>query len=202
MSSSLLKLLPVKPPKELLPVLAECHLVADEKETEYFNLFAAIVKSTRPSDAVDWLYVKSIVDLTWDIRRERTIKAGIIEMTRKEIVLDFLKATAGDPASAITHFYRVFQADNEANQWALSPAARKAINDKLGERGISPTEVLSKAYIKAAAHIDAIERRIGQYEAQKLVILREIERRSARFSRLLEKASNDVVDTEFKEAAE
>ena len=46
---------------------------------------------------IDWLYTKSVGDLTWEIKREQAIKVGIIELIRKEIVLDLLKTTRNSP---------------------------------------------------------------------------------------------------------
>ena len=117
MRKSLIKDLPVKPPKGIHRFLEDFHLAGDETAEEYFDLFSAIADETNPSNAMDWLDTKDIVDLTWDIRRERRIKAGIVELTQKEIILGQLKGTHGDPASVETHAYRIFEADNEANRW-------------------------------------------------------------------------------------
>ena len=80
--------------------------------------------------------------------------------------------------------------------------ARKEINERLAARGFPVVEVLAKAYVKVAADIDRVDRRIANYEARKMVLLREIEHRNERLSRSLEKASAEVIDAEFSEAAE
>ena len=43
---------------------------------------------------------------------------------------------------------------------------------------------------------------VASYEMRKMVVLREIERRNDRLSRQLQKASSEVLDAEFSEAAE
>jgi hypothetical protein len=100
------------------------------------------------------------------------------------------------------NIYNIFGADNELRQWAANPAAKKEINERLAARGFPASEILARAYIKAAADIDRVDRRIANYEARKIVILREIELRNERLSRALEKASADGIDGEFTEAAE
>ena len=61
---------------------------------------------------------------------------------------------------------------------------------------------LALAYIKGVAEIDAVDRHIASYEMRKMLILREIERRNERLSRQLGKASSEILDAEFSEAAE
>jgi hypothetical protein len=73
------------------------------------------VASAKPADAIDWLHVKCVADLTWEIRREQAIKVGIIKLMQKEIVLDLLKTTHDAPCALESHLYRIFSAANAAN---------------------------------------------------------------------------------------
>jgi hypothetical protein len=56
--------------------------------------------------------------------------------------------------------------------------------------------------MRGAAHIEAIDKRIASYEARRVGIVREIERRNERFARDLDTASSSILDGEFSEAAE
>jgi hypothetical protein len=201
-SRSLAKILPIKPPKELVPFLDDPPLVGDETTEDYFRLFTAIVIAAKPTDAIDWLYVKSVVDLTWEHRRELAIKARIIKLMQKEIVLDLLKTTHEAPTSLESNVYRIFNATDEANRWTVDPTARTEIDAKLAAKGYPASEVLARAYIKGASQIDAVDRRIASYEDRRMVALREIERRNEKLARQLEKASSEIIDAEFSEAAE
>ena len=78
MSKSLIEALSIKPPKELQPFLEDFHLVGDEAAEDYINLFVAIAMAAKPADTIDWLYIKDVADLTWEIQPERAIKAAII----------------------------------------------------------------------------------------------------------------------------
>jgi len=48
---------------------------------------------------------------------------------------------------------------------------------------------------------DVIDKRTASYEYRRNATLREMDLRSERMARLLEKASSDVIDGEFTEAA-
>jgi hypothetical protein len=199
---SLVNIPTIKPPKKLIQFLDDPPLVGNEKAEDYYDLFAVIVEGTKPRDAIDWLHVKCLVDLTWEIRRERAIKAGIVELMRKEIVLDLLKSTRGDSASLDTHMYRIFDAAGEANKWASDPQAQKEIDTKLAACGYPAADILVRAYMKGAGQIDAVDRRIASYEVRRMVVLREIERRNDKLARQLENASSKMIDADFSEAAE
>src|ERR1044072_5362320 len=108
MSRALVKSLNLKPPKELRRFLETCHLVGDETADDYKAVLEAIVISARPADAINWLYVKSVADLTWEILREGAVKVAIVESAFKDVVLELLKTTQDDPTSINAHLYNIF----------------------------------------------------------------------------------------------
>ena len=65
-----------------------------------------------------------------------------------------------------------------------------------------PDSVLAKAYTRGARDIDAIDKRIALYELRRSAILKEIGLRSERKAQKLDKASSEVIEGEFTEAAE
>jgi hypothetical protein len=120
----------------------------------------------------------------------------------KEIVLDLLKTTLEASEALESHVYRIFGAGGEAKQWTTNPQARKQIETKLAERGYPFSKILARAYMKGANQIDAVERRMASCEIRRSAALREIERRNSNLAQRLDKASSDVIDAEFSEAAE
>jgi hypothetical protein len=200
MGRSLAKVLSTQPPKGLLSFLEDLPLTADEMAEEYYELFGAIVIAVNPRDTIDWLHVKCVVDLTWEIKRERTIKTSIITLMQQEVVLELLKSTDEAPSSLESHVHRVFDAKGEAKKWAVDLVAAKETNTKLAARGYPPSEVLAKAYMRGANQIDAVDKRTASYELRRMVALREIERRDEKFARQLGNASKEIIDGEFSEA--
>lgn len=202
MGRSVTKKVYAEPPRDLAVFFDDLPLIGEEKAEDYRKLLAAIVQAAKPSDAIDWLYVKDVVDITWDIRRERAIKTAILQEAQKEIVLDLLKTTRKDWDSLDAHVHRIFYVRNEVKQWHENEEARKIINGRLTERGHSPSVVLAKAYEKVGAQLDNVERRIASYELRKITVLREIERRNERLARRLQNAASEIIEAEYSEAAE
>ena len=99
------------------------------------KFFGAIVMTAKPADTIDC--IKEVADLTWDIRRERAIKAAIITLKQKEVVLDLLKSTGDDPASLNSHVYRIFGAAGEAERWSVL-RGEKGNQCETGRKGVFP----------------------------------------------------------------
>lgn len=201
MARSLVKSLPINCPGNLVEFLGDPPLVGDETVESYNSFFAAIVAGLNPANSIDWLYTRDVVDLSWQIRRERAILAGVVKSFQTEIVRELLKATADAPDALHAAVYRIFNASNDAQRWASDQTARKEIEARLTAKGHHPSSVLAQAYMRGASHIDAIDRRIASYEARRVGIVRELERRNEKLARDLTAASN-VIDAVFSEAAE
>jgi hypothetical protein len=197
-----LKTLAINFPDGLAEFFDDPPLVGDETLESYNYFFAAILTGVKPADPIDWLYTKDVVDLSWQIRRERAVLAGIVKLLQTEVVRDLLKAATDSSKPLDGAVYRIFHASDDAQAWASDPASRKEIDARLTAKGHPPSAVLAEAYRRGATHIDAIDKRIASYEARRIGIVREIERRNERFARDLDTASSSVIDGEFSEAAE
>ena len=97
---------------------------------------------------------------------------------------------------------RIFFTRRKAQLWASDAPSRKKIDLQLKEKGHDPDSVLARAYLRGARDIDAIDKRIALSELRRNAILKEIGRRSERKAQKLAKASSDIIDGEFSEAAE
>src|SRR5271166_1739941 len=53
-------------------------LLPGEREADYANLVARIVAAAQPRDAIEEFLTSDVIALTWEIRRLRRLKAGIL----------------------------------------------------------------------------------------------------------------------------
>jgi hypothetical protein len=70
------------------------------------------------------------------------------------------------------------------------------------EPKVDDSLLLVEAYLLDNGDIDEIDRRIASYEYRRNAALREIDRYSESLARKLDKASSQILDGEFTEAAE
>jgi hypothetical protein len=192
----------IRPPKALEALFDNRPLVGRERPEEYDAFFSAIARAEIPSDAIDWILLKDLVDLAWEIQRERRLKMEIIKINQTEVICDLLKSIFDKADRLGSAVNRVFNARTEAHLWASDAETRKSIDLKLTEKGHNPDSVLARAYVRGAREIDAIDKRIALHELRRNAILKEIALRGERKAQKLAKASSDVIEGEFTEAAE
>ena len=80
----------VAPPSELAHFFADPPLVGNEKREDFDRFFSAITAASKPVDAIAWLFTWDIAYLSWEIRRERVVKADIIKSAQILAVGRFL----------------------------------------------------------------------------------------------------------------
>ncbi len=202
MNRSLVTSKNVNPPEELEALFENVPLVGRERQEEYDAFFSAIARAEPPSDAVDWMLLKDLVDLSWEMRRERRIKVEIVKLNQTEVVCDLLKSTFNKDDRLRSDLNRIFGARTEAQLWASDVETRMSIDARLTEKGHDPDSVLARAYQRGAAEIEAIDKRIARYELRRNEILKQIALRSERKAQKLAKASSDIIEGEFTEATE
>jgi hypothetical protein len=210
MNRALVKSSRVKPPAGLVKLFADPPLVGNETREGYDGLFNAIAVAVKPADAIAWLFVRDITDLSWEIRRERNLKLQVIKSAHEDKVRVFL--TPPRPFTGeLVMFDIVPSAEENANsekiakqvkQWSTDPKARRRIDKELAERGYDAEYILTKASNEVADCIDAIDRRLAAYELRRMAALRAIEHYNETLARRLEAVYSEVIEGQFTEAPE
>jgi len=202
----------LRPPKELARFFADPPLVGEESREDYDNLFSALAAAAKPADAIAWIYLGDFVNLTWEIRRERWLKHHAIEDALQAEVRKCLMPEP-PPFTATLHLFsagetdpqRAFEVERayeQAEQWARDSKARRRIDKELASAGYDAKYIFTQALSESASDIDEIDKRISAYENRRNAVLREIDRHSESLARRLDRASSDIIDGEFTEAAE
>ena len=95
MRRSLVKSPQLKPPTELAQFFADPPIALNERRQDYDNLFAAIAAAEKPADAIGWIFVRDITDLSWEIRREKSRKLQVIKSAEEACVAGILTPRIG-----------------------------------------------------------------------------------------------------------
>jgi len=67
-----------RPPAELALLSSKASVLDTESYTEYKRLFDEVIDALKSVDIIGWILAKDVADITWEIRRERLTKAGLI----------------------------------------------------------------------------------------------------------------------------
>ena len=98
--------------------------------------------------------------------------------------------------------YIVSGTRNDARRWVTDSKFAVEISERLVRRGHDPESIHARAYERCASELRQIEDNIAKREARRRATLVEIVRWDERFAKRLDKASLEILDGEFSEAAE
>jgi hypothetical protein len=186
---------PTKLPKGLEKLFDNPPLVGNEKREDYDAFCSLIEKDLEPADFILWLQIREYADISWELQRERRIKAEIIKLKQKEA-----RPTALGPAKTRAAFERAKLSKAEGSE---SIFKKKELEPEAKVKpGEEDTAWLPEAYMLGHHEIDIIDTRIASYLFRRHTVLREIERYSDSLARKLDKAAPPIIDGEFSDAAE
>ena len=192
MGSALVKKSIGKVPPSLETLFDDPPLIGGEKREDYEKLFSLIAAAINPRDEVVWVLARDFADLSGEIRRKRKYKVQIIK-------LEELKSKSKLLSPARPSLLEIPQmpptTDKLAELWSADAETLQIMDNKLAKKGFDASFVMTQALKQASPQIEAIDRRIGNYELRRMAVLKTIEQYSEASARRLA----DVIEGEFTE---
>ena len=71
-------------PEEVRALLGPSWIIEGEDPERYEELLAAVGAAVQPKDLIDWLLLKDVVALTWEIQLTRRQRDSLMRMARKD----------------------------------------------------------------------------------------------------------------------
>jgi hypothetical protein len=187
--------------KEVRKLLgAGCTLEGEDPEI-YEELLNRIGDAVQSKDMIDWLLVKDVVELTRQIHRLRHHRERMLLLSRGKAMADILNSLeySKEYVETYEHRHRItrlaqrwLRGDEEGTEYVLG---------LLEEAGLSAEDVIEQAMRDRADELDRIDDRTESYERRRDSLLQQIERRHAGFGRLVNRASEEVIEAEYEEVA-
>jgi hypothetical protein len=167
-------------PPDIEALFGDPPLLSTEDPTLYRDMLDRFAQSVAPRNIIEWLWVKDIVDLSWEIARLRRYRAQQIESEResKNAGIEYVREHADDP--------------DVYSEYDLTPA-------EIEERRNAPrldTEADSAALL-ILEHLDTyetIDKLLMSAELRRDRILRELDFRRERIAPLLRRTSDELID--------
>jgi hypothetical protein len=185
-------------PPELEALFGDPPLIRGEKREDYEKLFSLIATAINPKDSLVWLLAREFTNLSWEIQRERKLKVSIIKFEELKSIAKLLSparpSVLGMPQPPPTM-------DKIAKLWSADAETLQVIDNKLAKEGFDASFVMMKALQEIDSQIEAIDRRIENFEWSRMAVLKSISQYSEASARRLA-ASTEVIEGEYTEAAE
>jgi hypothetical protein len=164
-------------------------LLDGEDPAAYDELLARVSGAVKPSDILEEIWVRDVVDLVWEALRLRRLKVNLIT------------------AEAHNGLERILQplSDNWQTRDALSkawarrdPKAIKEVDATLASADLTMDAVMAETLAHELDKIERIDRMIMSAEARRNAVLREVDRHRTSVAQALRRAV-DVEDAQFEE---
>jgi hypothetical protein len=156
-------------PPESARFVKRPRLLVTESPHDYDALFNAVAQTIVPANNLEWIAVGNYVDMVWEKRRLRCVKAAIINATRIEAFRTVFESILPETED------RLEVAALLAHEWYEKPDDRSAILDLLGKHDLDDAAISAQALALRSPEIERIDRMIQQLEISSMAQLREIE---------------------------
>lgn len=164
-------------------IFAKRPLMLGESETDYDEFFASMLATVEPEDLIEHIWLKDLVDQTWEVQRLKRLKATVLLKAGKETLTKLLstvqEAGVGDGGRALTG------AELVAAYAAGDAEAVEEVDRVLGTLGTDMDAVSAQVLADELDQIGTIEGMIAATELRRNRLLIEIEARRDALARRL-----------------
>jgi hypothetical protein len=175
-------------PLETLALLGPPPLARGEDVAAYNELLARLCATLRPSDSLEEIWIRDVVDLVWDTIRLRRIrmKAWLLTYRTEREVRSKLKPGFDD-------------AEKMGRSWATGDeAAAKQVEQALITVGFSIEIAMALSMLGLIGVVERIDRMLVSAEARRSAALREIDHHRGPFAQKLRRAIAQAEASEMR----
>lgn len=186
-------------PPEIIALFEQPPLLPGESLEAYDRLLTGVGITVAPSDVIEWLWVKDIVDLLWEVQRLRRLRLALLNGARRKALAAILAAYE----EPVSHSFLNGKRDMLVHAWSEGqPKALKQVEAILAKHSLTQDTIVARAFSTHIDDLDRLERMIANADARRTSVLREIERRRSGLGTRLRTASDQVITGEIIGPAE
>ena len=166
-------------------------VITGEDPDEFLELLDRVREDVKPNGIIEEIWVRDIVDLMWEIRRLRRLKASLLQAAAHQGLEKVLEAAGRSVRS------RRWQ---KTGRGASTRAIAK-VEKLLAAAGLTFDAVMAETLALRFDDIERIERMIASQEGRMEAALREIDRHRAVLAEALRGAAKDIEEAEYEDVA-
>jgi len=156
-----------KLPIEARLLFGRAPVLSSESKVAYWSLVEAISTALDPQDIVEWIIVKTVVDLVWNMNFYQLVKAGIIDVKRRDALKSILRSLLPEPSAK--------ELNQFADGWFKNTERKSAIIEMFIEHKIEVRHIDAEAVRLNASELLQIEHIIAGMETRLRNARRDIE---------------------------
>jgi hypothetical protein len=159
-------------------------ILPGEDEHAYEGLATQVTGAVKPTSIIEEIWIKDIVDLTWEIVRLRKLKTEFLSAQVPSVLKDIIKTSEDDARAMFQKWVRGWN---------------RQLDGYLKYHNSTIDGVYSKALISNITDIQRLDEMIMLLERRRNSVFHEIDRHRTSLSRTLRDNVKQIEDAEFKE---
>ncbi len=163
-------------------------LLPGENKVDFLALTKNLVAAAEPEDAIEEILVRDVIDLSWEIRRLRQAKAGLLTVSFGA-ALKLVMETIGLGYS---------ERESLSKRWmAGEKEAQQTVHKALYEANLSEEDVTAQTMEIKLDSYERLDRMLASAEARRNNALREIDRHRETLGVATRRALEEAEDAAF-----
>jgi hypothetical protein len=172
-----------------LALFGPAPLLEGEDSAAYDELLARISSTIKPADILEEMWVRDVVDLSWENFRLRRLKSNLLNANAHRGLKMVLESITS-PGVAILL----------PKQWAArDPDAIGEVDKLLASSDLTMDAVMAETLAYIIDDFERIDRLIMHTEARRNAILREVDRYRTSLGQALRRATNNIENSQILE---
>lgn len=162
-------------------------LLPSESAQDYQNLTDRLGAAVRPKDTIEELFLRDVIDLTWEVMRLRRLRDAFLATHLSEGLHSVLMTITD-----------IVIADDLIKGWKVrNPKAMKSINDYLASHELTMNAAHAQTFSRYSQEMETINRLLTSAETRRNQTLREIKHHRAALASATARALHDIEEAEY-----
>ena len=169
-------------------------LIDGETRADYESFHASCLRTVKPADAIEQVWLQDFIDYTWEAQRLRRMKAALIQANKRRAVERLIRDLA-DKETAL------YDSKSLSKKWSSGEGgAIDFFETLLDQHDLTDASVMAKAVEICLPVLEKIDKLISAYDYRRDAALRELEkRRDLLAKRARDFANSTIADAEVTE---
>lgn len=180
-------------PQEFYDLLGSPTFAPSDNPANYSLIVKRMLESIRPKDFIERLFVRDLIDLTWEECRLRQIREALLAESRSAAVERLLyRKNLREVPEGAERIARA-QAKEQFKDWTNDRAKQKEIEKDLNKHSQGEDQaILAASYSEIHKELESVKKSIAFAQQRRMALLREVEHRRE-FAQRARKASDEAV---------
>ena len=158
-------------PAEIADIFGHPPVLSTENRQAYDALMTQLVLEWKPRNITEWMFVRDMTDISWEILRHRRAITNVFPISSKTALRAVLTEVLPEEGCK-PWFDRYDTVEGLAQAWFEGPQEQEKVKSELAKYGLSPEAIVAQTYVLRRDELDKLHRLLAVAEARRIAITR------------------------------